>query len=128
MLLYPEQLDRRFNWPPGRAKRLARRRELPHVLLPDGSIRFESEAIERLIGRVDANPPLEVSGELSDEGIDAIAGLLLAAPEDDDRNGGSQCTLCSVNQAVAFGVSIPNWDTPIDVCRSCLESRGRGHA
>jgi len=48
-LLYGEEIDQRLNWPLGRAERLARQRRLPHVLLPDGSIRFHWEEIERLI-------------------------------------------------------------------------------
>ncbi len=54
MLLYPEDIDRRLNWPLGRAERLARRRRLPHVRLPDGSIRFEWDPIERLLDYVPA--------------------------------------------------------------------------
>lgn len=56
-LLYPEEIDKRLNWPIGRAGRLAKRGKLPHVLLPDGSIRFEWEAISPLIVRV---PPVAV--------------------------------------------------------------------
>lgn len=48
-LLYPEDVDQRLNWPLGRAKRLARQRRLPYVLLPDGSIRFRWAEIERLV-------------------------------------------------------------------------------
>ncbi len=54
MFLYPEEIDQRLNWPLGQAERLARRRKLPHVVLPDGSIRFEWEAIEPLLVRVPA--------------------------------------------------------------------------
>jgi len=49
MYLTPEQLDDRLSWPPGRAERLARQRHLPHVLLPDGRIRFLWEQVERHI-------------------------------------------------------------------------------
>lgn len=48
-LLYPEDVDQRLNWPLGRAERLARQRRLPYVLLPDGSIRFRWDEIERLV-------------------------------------------------------------------------------
>lgn len=48
-LLYPEDIDQRLNWPLGRAERLARQRRLPYVLLPDGSIRFRWDEIERLV-------------------------------------------------------------------------------
>jgi len=59
MLLYPEDVDKRYNWPLGRAQRLARRRRLPHVILPDGSIRFDAEEVDRLVVHV----PAEKQGE-----------------------------------------------------------------
>jgi hypothetical protein len=52
MPLRPEQLDKRLNWPLGRAERLARRRKLPHIVLPDGAIRFSWREIKPLIVRV----------------------------------------------------------------------------
>ena len=51
-LLRPEEIDARLNWALGRAERLARRGKLPHVVLPDGSIRFEWESIETLLQRM----------------------------------------------------------------------------
>ncbi|MBN2292340.1 MAG: hypothetical protein JXM70_07945 [Pirellulales bacterium] len=51
-LLYPEEIDKRFNWPLGRSARLARQRRLPHVLLPDGSIRFDWNEIEPFVVRI----------------------------------------------------------------------------
>jgi hypothetical protein len=54
VLIEPEEIDRRLSWMPGRAAKLARRRLLPHILLPDGSIRFDWEEIEKLLCRVDA--------------------------------------------------------------------------
>ena len=42
MFLFPEDVDSRLNWKPGRTERLARQRRLPHYVLPDGSIRFIS--------------------------------------------------------------------------------------
>ena len=51
-LLYPEDIDNRLTWPIGKASRLAKRGKLPHVILPDGSIRFEWGAIAPLIVRV----------------------------------------------------------------------------
>ena len=54
MFIYPEELDKRLGWKPGRAERLARQRRLPHTLLPDGSIRFEWKQIEPLIVHVPA--------------------------------------------------------------------------
>jgi hypothetical protein len=58
-MLSPEQIDHRFGWPAGRAERLARQRRLPHVLLPDGRIRFLWEQLERFITYVPAvtQPP-----------------------------------------------------------------------
>jgi len=49
MLLCGEEVDRRVNWPTGRAQKLARRGKLPHVVLPDGDIRFIWEQVERLL-------------------------------------------------------------------------------
>lgn len=54
MLIYPEDVDSRLGWKPGRAERLARQRRLPYVLLPDGSIRFDWNEIEPLLVRVQA--------------------------------------------------------------------------
>jgi hypothetical protein len=48
-LLYPIDVDQRLNWHLGKAEKLARQRRLPYVLLPDGSIRFRWEDIERLL-------------------------------------------------------------------------------
>jgi hypothetical protein len=53
--LYPDDIDKRLNWPPGTAARLARGRRLPHYRLPDGSIRFCWQEIAQLVERV----PLE---------------------------------------------------------------------
>lgn len=61
MLLYPEDVDRRLNWPLGRAERLARRKRLPHVVLPDDSIRFDWSEIELLLRHVDAENESEVT-------------------------------------------------------------------
>jgi hypothetical protein len=61
MFLYPEDIDRRLNWPLGRAERLARRRRLPHILLPDGSVRFEWQEIEKLVERVSVDTDREAT-------------------------------------------------------------------
>lgn len=58
MFQFPDDVDRRLGWKPGRAERLARQRRLPHILLPDGSIRFDWSEIEPLIVRVPAVSPL----------------------------------------------------------------------
>jgi hypothetical protein len=51
-LVYPEQIDRQLNWPLGTAARLARRKQLPHYLLPDGSIRLCWAEVEALVRHV----------------------------------------------------------------------------
>ena len=53
-LLYGEEIDKKLNWPLGRAERLARRGRLPHVVLPDGAIRLRWSTIEPLIVQVDS--------------------------------------------------------------------------
>ena len=55
MMLYPEEIDKRLSWPLGTAKSLARRKRLPHYVLPDSSIRFKWEEVESLIERVPAD-------------------------------------------------------------------------
>lgn len=55
MLLYPEDVDRRLNWPLGRAARMAKQKRLPHVVLPDGSIRFEWQKVEPLLRQIAAD-------------------------------------------------------------------------
>jgi hypothetical protein len=65
-LLCGNEVDRLLKWPLGRADRLARRGRLPHVRLPDGSLRFEWTSIERLIVRVGGSATTdecEVRGE-----------------------------------------------------------------
>lgn len=55
-LLYPDDIDSRLNWPPGRTSRLARTGKLPHYVLPDGSIRLRWEEIAPLVQHV-LKPP-----------------------------------------------------------------------
>jgi hypothetical protein len=62
MFLYPEDIDRKLNWPPGRAERLARRGRLPHVILPDGSIRLIWAEVEALLVRVPAGATPQAAG------------------------------------------------------------------
>jgi len=50
MLLTPDELDDLLRYPNGKSQRLARRNLLPHVTLPDGSVRFRPAEIENLIG------------------------------------------------------------------------------
>ena len=61
-LLYPEEIDNLLNWSLGTAVRLARRRQLPHYLLPDGSIRFCWEEVQPLVRRMPVPERQEVSG------------------------------------------------------------------
>lgn len=49
------QIDKLLGWPLGKAEKLARRRRLPHVRLPDGSIRFRWAEIEALLTHVPAD-------------------------------------------------------------------------
>lgn len=60
-LLYPDDIDARLNWPPGRTSRLARSGKLPHYLLPDGSIRLRWEEIAPLVRHV--APDVEKEGD-----------------------------------------------------------------
>ena len=55
-LLYPDDIDSRLNWPPGRTSRLARAGKLPRYILPDGSIRLRWEEIAPLVQHVAAIP------------------------------------------------------------------------
>ncbi len=61
-LLYPTDVDQRLNWPLGKAEKLARQRRLPYILLPDGSIRFKWEEIERLVLHVPAGGSVAEGG------------------------------------------------------------------
>jgi hypothetical protein len=56
---YAEQIDSCLNWPLGTAARLARRRQIPHYLLPDGSVRFRLKEIEALVRHVPAQDRAE---------------------------------------------------------------------
>ncbi len=63
MFIFGDEVDRRMGWKPGRAERLARQRRLPHVILPDGSIRFDWSEIEPLIVRVPSVVVPEAEGQ-----------------------------------------------------------------
>jgi hypothetical protein len=60
-LVYPEDIDNHLNWPLGTAARLARRRRLPHYLLPDSSIRFRLEEVIAMVQQVEPHGRAEVS-------------------------------------------------------------------
>lgn len=57
-MLWPDDIDKKFNWPPGRARRLALQGKLPHYRLPDNSIRFKIDEIEPLVKHVTPPPPV----------------------------------------------------------------------
>ncbi len=48
-LLVPIEVDGLLRYRPGKSERLAKRGDLPHVRLPDGSIRFRREDIMGLL-------------------------------------------------------------------------------
>ena len=48
-LLMPREVDRLLRYPRGRSLRLARSGKLPHVVLPDGEVRFIEHEIEGLL-------------------------------------------------------------------------------
>lgn len=48
----PEAIDRHFGWSIGRTRKLAMQGELPHYILPDGSIRLRLAQVQALIRRV----------------------------------------------------------------------------
>lgn len=45
----PREVDRLLRYPRGRSARLARDNRLPHIILPDGEIRFDEAEIEKLL-------------------------------------------------------------------------------
>jgi len=57
-LLEGGEIDRRLSLRPGTAIRLARRDKLPHVVLPDGVIRFSWRDVAEALRRV-ASPQLD---------------------------------------------------------------------
>jgi len=50
-LLKPRKLDLIFRYPPGRSLRLAKRGQLPYIVLPDGEIRFDQKDIEKILSQ-----------------------------------------------------------------------------
>ena len=48
-LLKPKQVDCILQWPFGKTTRLAKQGKIPHILLPDGQIRFTSKDIDGLL-------------------------------------------------------------------------------
>ncbi len=62
-MMKPSELDRQFGWNTGTARKLAEKGRLPHVLLPDGSIRFEMDQILPLVKR--CSPTTEASAAIA---------------------------------------------------------------
>lgn len=60
-LLLPEEADVLLRYPLGRSERLARRGKLPHIKLPDGSIRFHEAFIARIVNGESLPSAVEVS-------------------------------------------------------------------
>jgi predicted site-specific integrase-resolvase len=48
-LLKPDEVSLLLNWQERRLLRLAKTGRIPHIVLPDGQIRFEQVEIDRLI-------------------------------------------------------------------------------
>ncbi|MDI9430735.1 MAG: MerR family DNA-binding transcriptional regulator [Planctomycetota bacterium] len=49
-MLTSREVDRLLRYPVGRTARLARQGLLPHIVLPDGSIRFTADHVEQIVG------------------------------------------------------------------------------
>lgn len=58
LLMIGSEVDRLLRYPVGRSERLARRGLMPHIVLPDGEIRFHHAAIEKMISAHSAAFPL----------------------------------------------------------------------
>lgn len=54
MLVRGIEIDKSLSWPFGHAEKLARRHKLPHIVLPDGGIRFEADAVKSTLREVPA--------------------------------------------------------------------------
>ena len=61
--LFPDDIDARLNWPPGRTARLVRRHLLPHYVLPDGSIRLKWAEVLPLVRHQPATAPMDSQSE-----------------------------------------------------------------
>ena len=60
-LLTTHDLDRKLGFPKGRSARLLKRGLLPRVVLPDGTVRFDEDEIDRCI-REEWCEPAETAG------------------------------------------------------------------
>ena len=55
-ILTPEEVDRLFRYPRGRAAKLAKSGKLPAIFLPDGEIRFDRQAIADALASMTKRP------------------------------------------------------------------------
>ena len=55
-LLTPREVDQLFRYPRGRAVKLAKAGLLPAIVLPDGEIRFDHQAIANAIADMSNHP------------------------------------------------------------------------
>jgi hypothetical protein len=62
-LLKPSEVDLLFRYPAGRSLKLAKAGQIPHIVLPDGEIRFDEAEIQRLIERRDGTSDKKKEGE-----------------------------------------------------------------
>jgi hypothetical protein len=68
-LLKPAEVDLLFRYPTGRSIKLAKAGKIPHIVLPDGEIRFDQAEIERLLKA----------------GLNRASKQTMRGPEDADR-------------------------------------------
>lgn len=80
-LIFGIEVDARLRWPVGRATQLAKKGRLPSKLLPDGSIRFDWNEIERLIEHCPMRDRL-LDSVRQDLGSKAIIGSEVDGPHD----------------------------------------------
>lgn len=57
-LIKPKDVDLIMQWPFGKSSRLARQGRMPHIVLPDGQIRFDPAEVENILanGREPGTP------------------------------------------------------------------------
>ncbi len=61
VLLKPVDVDLLLRYPIGRSLKLAKRGKLPHIVLPDGEIRFRETDIEQIVTSP-AQPAQRIAG------------------------------------------------------------------
>jgi hypothetical protein len=72
-LLLPEEVDKLLRLSPGRSARLARRGMLPHIRLPDGTIRFDAGAVEKMIAGNTIVAPINRRLPIKDTRVESTA-------------------------------------------------------